>query len=937
MWQLKNLSTRKLFILYISLSALLMGGVGGVVIYRQSVKVVAQIQKETIQVELQTAKSYLLQYINDQEIAYRRITSLSDVIRAVSSDQKVDTQALTNQLAQAQIFTQKAQLALFDSHSQAIINQLDLPKSKVMKVVGRILTGSPSDVILQLVQRNQHQFFTLYLPVVAQQRIMGVMVAKLDFNLAYFFSTITSSHNRWIGLSQPSAGIDLFPRDRNLWQVYEIPLGYSDLIMNYAVSTHARIAQRNNLLYRLGSMLAISAVLALILIYLLGQRLLVRPFQELTRNREQLAQHSQLLVEREAEAKRLAQVAQHAHDAIVICDKRGLVTWVNPAFTNLTGYNSQEVLGKHPGTLLQGPDSDFQTRQRIGEALATQQSIRTEVLNYRKDGQSYWVDIDITPVLNSEGKLESFIAVQRDITEQRHLEESLRQALSRAKDANNAKLRFLAQMSHEIRTPMNGVLGIAQLLEQTELNEQQRHYLDDLYHSGQHMMVLLNDILDFSKIDAQQLQLESAPFSLTEVIDGVRSTYAALAKQQGIEFRLKTKLKEPNIIADRSRIRQIILNLVSNSMKFTQQGFVELTLKDLYSHQQLYLVIRIKDSGIGIEPKRQEQIFEAFTQAESSTTRLYGGSGLGLAIVRQLCQAMGGDIRLRSKPGQGAIFTAILQVKPTTSSLEPQKIAASQFKANQLPLLIAEDNRTNGMIIKAFFAKRGFQCALVMNGAQALETMQTRSYPVILMDNHMPEIDGIDATRQIRRMKAPECYALIIGCTADAYSDTRSEMLSAGVNDVLTKPLQNDAIDILLHRYEQHFRNWQIWRENSTELGLADLAEASDWLKHRPYSFRSEAITFLKQHSYLWDQLNAAIVDENWPAIEKRLSELLGNGEQLQATQLIQACHYFKQCVSVQKLPDMLWLRQFQHLQQNIHQRLHQWLELIENELNNPS
>lgn len=914
-----------------------MGGVGGVVIYRQSVKVVAQIQKETIQVELQTAKSYLLQYINDQEIAYRRMTSLPGVIEAVSGDKKIDTRTLTDQLAQAQIFTQKAQLALFNSHSQAIIDQLDLSKNQVMKVVGRILTGSPSDVILQLVQRNQHQFFTLYLPVVAKQRIMGVMVAKLDFNLAYFFSTITSSHNRWIGLSQPSAGIDLFPRDRSLWQVYEIPLGYSDLIMNYAVSTHARIAQRNNLLYRLGSMLGISALLALFLIYLLGQRLLVKPFQELARSREQLSRHSQLLIEREAEAKRLAQVAQHAHDAIVICDQKGHITWVNSAFTHLTGYSSEEVRGKHPGTLLQGPDSDFQTRQRIGEALTTHQSIRTEVLNYRKDGKSYWVDIDITPVLNKEGILESFIAVQRDITEQRHLEESLRQALSRAKDANNAKLRFLAQMSHEIRTPMNGVLGIAQLLEQTDLDVQQRRYLGDLYHSGQHMMVLLNDILDFSKIDAQQLQLESAPFSLPEVIDGVRSTYAALSKQQGIKFIVKSQLKEPNIIADRSRIRQIILNLVSNSMKFTQQGFVELTVKDVYSHQQLYLVIRIKDSGIGIEPNRQEQIFEAFTQAESSTTRLYGGSGLGLAIVRQLCQAMGGDIRVRSKPGKGAIFTATLQVTPSHASPVSDKIIASRFQTNQTPLLIAEDNRTNGMIIEAFFAKRGFQCILVMNGAQALETMQTQSYPVILMDNHMPEIDGIDATRRIRRMKAPECYALIIGCTADAYSDTRSEMLSAGVNDVLTKPLQNDAIDILLHRYEQHFQKWQIWLENIPELGLADLAEAPEWLELRPYSFRNTVIAFLQQHSYLWDQLNAAIVDENYLIIAERLRELNHQAQLLDAEQLMQTSQYFIQRISKHKLPDMLWLRQFQHLQQNIHQRLHQWLKQIENESTRPS
>ncbi|CAG8999315.1 MAG: Sensor histidine kinase RcsC [Candidatus Celerinatantimonas neptuna] len=921
MLHLKTLSTRKLFILYIILSALLLGVIGGVVVHQQSTQVVAKIQQETIQVELQTAKRYLLQYLNDREIAFRRIAALPILLRTVTQPTtSIDHRKLKKYLNQAQVFSKKSQIALYNVHSQSVFNaiQSSFNQQQTLKVVGRILTGSPSEVLIQLIQYQQHEYFMLYLPIVSQQHIAGVMVAKLNFDLAYFFSTIVNNHNRWIGLSQPSSGVEMYPLNHQKWRLYEVPLGYSDLVMNYAVSTQAETSQRENLLYRLGGMLALSLLLSLVAIYLLGQQMLVKPFQELAKSREQLSRHSRLLAEREIEAKRLAQVAQHAHDSIIITNSAGYTTWVNDAFITLTGYSSREVLGINPGELLQGPDTDYRTKQQISEALMQQKGVRSEILNYKKNGQSYWIDIDITPVFNTNGQLESYIAVQRDITGQRELEASLRRALHRAKEANEAKLRFLASMSHEIRTPMNGVLGLAQLLEQTPLNTQQQNYLQDLYHSGQHMMALLNDILDFSKIDARRLELEMTSFSFQNIIEGIHRTYSALCKQQGIKFLVDNRIKSPNIITDRERLRQIILNLVSNAVKFTSQGQIRLSVRESTCQQHPYLVIRVEDSGIGIAPERCLQIFEPFTQAESSTTRKYGGSGLGLSIVKRLCQAMGGDVRVRSKLGKGSIFTATVQIQTSETDRQIVTEITQPFDGQGLQVLIAEDNQTNGMILKAFLEKRQFNCDIALNGQQAMDAQAKHPYPVILMDNHMPELDGINATSQIRRMSAPQCFSLIIGCTADAYSETRRDMLQAGINDVLTKPLRSESLDSMLHRYQKYFTHWTQWghaieNESKPESDANEkliLDETIPLNIHEPTT----------NSDYCWEQMNAAIAASDYDLITQQASGLLNRANQTENTHLAAYAEELIRLSHHAKLPELEWLKKFQQLQQQFHQ-----------------
>lgn len=928
MWLSNTFSTRQLFVIYITISTLILGGIGGFVIYSQSVKVFRQMQQEAIAVELKTAKSYLLRYINDQETMSRRLAELPQLIKVAQSVQPVsDTAQLSNELQPFHFNLYNTQIAIYNHQGRVIYNQLSDFLVNNPHAVGRILNGRLNDSLLQLKQRQHQIFFMFYLPIKHRQQIIGVLGIKFNFDSSAFFNSIVNNSSRWIGLTQPSSGVELFPRNRQRWRLYHLPLGYGDLMLNYAINIHSQIEQRDQLLYRLASMLLLGFSIALLLIYLLGERLLVRPFVELKRNREQLRERTYLLSIQEARAKQLAQVAEHAHDSIVICNAHGAITWVNKAFIKSTQYDKAEVIGLNPGELLSGPDSDHLARIEISEKLAKHQRIRKELLNYRKDGSTFWADIDITPVLSENNELESFIAVQRDITQQRDLEESLRQALSRANEANQAKLRFLAQMSHEIRTPMNGVLGIAQLLEQTSLSEQQRSYLSDLYHSGQHMMALLNDILDFSKINTQQVQLEKVAFALPKLLQEIQSTYHALSEQQGLQFIVSNKISHPYIIADRARIRQIITNLVSNAIKFTHHGHVKLTLKNIISHNQLYLVIRVQDTGIGVASMRQEQIFEAFSQAESSTTRLYGGSGLGLAIVQQLCKAMNGQVRVHSKPNKGSTFTATLEIRPTELPESRTVIPTSpRFQAQQQPLLIAEDNRTNAMIIKAFMSKRNFLPEVAVNGALALQQLHHQRYPIILMDNHMPEIDGIEATRQIRRFPAPQCFSLIIGCTADVYGDAHEEMMAAGVNAILTKPLQNEAIDEQLFAVTDFFDLWATWHKEGAELTDINWCENAHWLAQRPCYFQTIAIKFLKRQGFLWEQLNAHLVMGNFQEIIIRAEELHQYAKQLNAHELAQAAEQLTHYAREQQPPPMTWLAQYQHLQRNIDERLRQWL-----------
>ncbi|MHA7881473.1 MAG: ATP-binding protein [Saccharospirillum sp.] len=386
--------------------------------------------------------------------------------------------------------------------------------------------------------------------------------------------------------------------------------------------------------------------------------------------------------------------------------------------------------------------------------------------------------------------------------------QELERALSRLQVSDAHKNAFLANMSHEIRTPMNGIIGMTELLRDTPLNAEQQDYLDTILTSAQALTTIINDILDLSKIEAGKLELEAIPFNLKEVIDTTLALFLKQAEEKSLAVGAEIAPDIPvNVIGDPTRLRQILLNLFSNAFKFTDNG--EITIDVHPVNAQGKLRFSVTDTGPGISVSDQANLFNAFSQAKSSTSRQFGGTGLGLAICKRLVELMGGTIGVDSQPGRGSTFwfelalPAWLSDQADTPRGRPEPEASQGIdgvKGQQI--LLVEDNKVNQKVAEGLLKRLGVTVVTANHGEAALA--QLRSSPntpdLILMDCEMPVMDGYQATRAIRRLPAPLCNVPIIGLSAHAMSEHRQRALEAGMNDYLTKPLRREALaDMLRH------------------------------------------------------------------------------------------------------------------------------------------
>jgi signal transduction histidine kinase/CheY-like chemotaxis protein len=398
-----------------------------------------------------------------------------------------------------------------------------------------------------------------------------------------------------------------------------------------------------------------------------------------------------------------------------------------------------------------------------------------------------------------------------DITERKRGEEQLRLAKEAAEAAEAAQGRFLAMMSHEVRTPMNGMLGFAQILADTPLNEEQRECVEQIDRNGRALLVILNDVLDFSKITAGHLAVEQVPCDVAELARNTCKLFEHQAHEKGLGLDCRVAPGFPaSVAADPVRIGQVLTNLLGNALKFTESGGISVDLELMPTPTGPIVAVRVHDTGAGIAPSEQERIFRPFEQADASTTRRFGGTGLGLTITRSLCELMGGSLTVSSEPGKGSTFTATFRVgAPLLSDAPASTPDRTAAAAEPMRLLVFEDNVINQRVIQALLEKQGHRVRLAADGAQGLAFLaeDTEGFDAILMDIEMPVMDGFEAVRRIRSSDHPgDRNRHIIALTAHAMAGERQRALAAGCNDFLTKPVRSEDLRAALARVPRPVR-----------------------------------------------------------------------------------------------------------------------------------
>jgi hypothetical protein len=491
--------------------------------------------------------------------------------------------------------------------------------------------------------------------------------------------------------------------------------------------------------------------------------------------------------------------------AIYLKDRQGRYLRFNKAFENLFGVERADWIGKTVADLVPAQATQLEARDR---ELFANQGIQTYESGFsnRRTGEAreglYWT----APLTDSQGQVSGLVGTILDITEKNRIERELRDAKRSAEAASQAKSDFLANMSHEIRTPMNGVIGMTELALEQAQDPTQQEYLRIVQSSAQSLMVILNDILDFSKIEAGKLNIESVRFALSEHIQDTLNTLRSRAAQKGLVLQSNLPSDLPHeVLGDPVRLRQVLTNLCDNAIKFTGQGGVYVQLDATPGAAGPLLHFEVRDTGIGIPADKKQGIFEAFSQADSSTTRRYGGTGLGLTICARLVDLMGGCIWVESAEGQGSSFHFTVQVQTALAVAEraASNIAATHHAPKALKVLLVEDNPINQMLATTLLQNWGHGVVLAQDGQQAVDLFAGQVWDLVLMDMQMPVMGGLEATRLIRAAEPAGQRVPIIAMTANAMESDRQACLQAGMDDHLAKPFNAAVLQALLARYAE--------------------------------------------------------------------------------------------------------------------------------------
>ncbi len=486
---------------------------------------------------------------------------------------------------------------------------------------------------------------------------------------------------------------------------------------------------------------------------------------------------------------------------ITLSDLNGRFVDLNGAMEQLMGLPKASVIGRDPADL--GWIGDREDYETVRKALDDGDDLDSQELTYRNPKLGGRTGLLWARRVEIAGTGYSLCFVL-DISERKQMEEDLVRARLGADAAAQAKSEFLANMSHEIRTPLNGILGLSALLEEEDIPEGIRLMMSLIRTSGEVLRRVLDDVLDFSKIDSGKLELEEEPFDLRACLQWSFDLFRTVAEDKEIKCTLHLDDALPaRVSGDATRLRQVTANLMSNAVKFTHQGSIEMEahLAEPHPRDGKHLIrISVRDSGIGIPEDRIDRLFRSFSQVDASTSRSYGGTGLGLAISQRLVNMMGGDIRVKSRPGEGSTFEFTITAG-IAAAAEPDAALTSRADFKGLKVLVAEDNKVNQIVTMRMLQRMGCKTELASDGASAISHIEANSYDVVLMDVNMPEVDGLEATRRIRRLPTAQSCVPIVALTASATNEDRNACMAAGMDDYLSKPIEIRALRRALERW----------------------------------------------------------------------------------------------------------------------------------------
>ena len=584
-----------------------------------------------------------------------------------------------------------------------------------------------------------------------------------------------------------------------------------------------------------------------------------------------------LLVNREAKFKG---IIDNFRLGLLEVEPNGVIIDANESFCEMSGFSIDELFGKDGGEMLLDEFEKERMKERNASRIEGETDVyELRVLNKEKETR-YWL-VSAAPLLGDDGNIHGSIGIHWDITERKKLEFELQDARHKAEESSKAKAMFLANMSHEIRTPLNGIVGMAEQLAQSQLDADQRYFVDIMRSASSTLLSIINDVLDISKIESGKFSIETTAFNLNETVRRTLSIFGEKAKQSNLSLDIEL-MDDRGImhLGDPHRLSQVLFNIVGNAMKFTQVGYVRVTSHLARGENDICFVsFSIEDTGVGMDLAYLTKVFEAFTQEDASITRKFGGSGLGLSIARSIVHIMGGTIEIESEKGKGTRVNIRIPMRISNEKTKQDIVEMTDLQKSLkgLRILAVEDNELNRMVLQVILKKCEVVVTIAHNGQEAIDLIQQQEFDMVLMDVQMPIVDGLEATKYIRdelKMTTP-----IIGLSANAMREEVEICKQAGMNDYLVKPYSERALVEVMKKWSAEVIATEAtvdWNEVVEEL---DLSVLKQYVGNDIDALRDVVSGYLKHLPPQLDRLELALVGSDILALRHELHQLKASME----------------------------------------------------------